>query len=694
VHIPDGYLSPSTCAAFYAAATPVWVTAGRRVRKVVKNRYVPLVAIGAAYSFLVMMFNVPIPDGTTAHAVGAVLIAVLLGPWAAVIAVSIALLIQALFFGDGGVLVYGANVFNMAFVMPMAGYAVYRALSRTAPLTSGRRAFAAGVAGYVGLNAAALCAAIEFGLQPTLFHAADGTPLYAPFHLAQTIPTMALAHLTVAGLVEAVLTAGVVAYLQRANLPIMRINHPGHQGHQGHPDVPRDTDNEDDTEAAGRAAVAARRMGWRWALIGLGVMVVLTPLGLLAPGGAFGEDAPADLNVHRYGLRAIPQGLNRYYGFWRHTVLGGYGFSSGEHPVVSYILSAVIGIAVIALASFLVFKLFLPGSARTRTRRRGHHPAGQAGAVRLGGVSGSATRTPDWLVQSEAGLCPCGCIGKRRKGSFVDKTINGSARILRQAMFSEDVAARRGVLQRIDPRVKVVTLIGLLLVAALVRHIPVLAAMYLGTVALAAASGLSLGFFVKRVWLFIPIFTGIVVLPATLNFVTHGDIVVPLGHWFGHEAGLTAQGLRSAGLIVMRVATSISLVVLITLTTPWSRLLAALRALFVPRMFILVLGMAYRYVFHLLNAVTDMYTARKARTVGRDTDVTTGRRFVAASAGALFGKAYALSDEVHMAMVSRGYRGNVRTISRQRIGPLDVGWALVCVVVAVVTLGGDRALGR
>src|SRR6476661_594810 len=126
MHIPDGYLSPATCGAFYVAAVPVWVTAGRRVRKVVKNRYVPLVAIGAAYSFLVMMFNVPIPDGTTAHAVGAVLIAVLLGPWAAVIAVSTALLIQALFFGDGGVLAYGANCFNMALVMPMVGYAVYR----------------------------------------------------------------------------------------------------------------------------------------------------------------------------------------------------------------------------------------------------------------------------------------------------------------------------------------------------------------------------------------------------------------------------------------------------------------------------------------------------------------------------------------------------------------------------------------
>src|SRR5438552_17812223 len=124
MHIPDGYLSPQTEVVFAAAMIPVWFKASRAIRKVVKTRYVPLVAIGAAYSFLVMMFNVPIPDGTTAHAVGAVLIAIVLGPWAAVIAVSIALLIQALFFGDGGVLTYGANAFNMALVMPMVGYAV------------------------------------------------------------------------------------------------------------------------------------------------------------------------------------------------------------------------------------------------------------------------------------------------------------------------------------------------------------------------------------------------------------------------------------------------------------------------------------------------------------------------------------------------------------------------------------------
>jgi cobalt/nickel transport system permease protein len=91
MHIPDGYLSPQTCAVGYAVALPFWVTASRRVTKIVRNRSVPLLAVLSAICFLVMMFNVPIPDGTTAHAVGASLVAVLLGPWAAVIAVSVAL---------------------------------------------------------------------------------------------------------------------------------------------------------------------------------------------------------------------------------------------------------------------------------------------------------------------------------------------------------------------------------------------------------------------------------------------------------------------------------------------------------------------------------------------------------------------------------------------------------------------------
>jgi cobalt/nickel transport system permease protein len=350
MHIPDGYLSPETCAVMYVVATPFWITAGRRVKRVVTSRYVPLIAIGAAYCFLVMMFNVPIPNGTTAHAAGAVLIACLLGPWAAVIAMSTALLIQALFFGDGGVLAFAANCVNMAVLMPFAGYAVYRLITRPASLTSPRRALAAGIGGYVGLNVSALAAAIEFGLQPSLFRSADGTPLYAPFGLAQTIPTMMLAHLFIAGVVEGVLTAGVITYLQRANQPLLQLN--------------------DDSARRGEAPVPSpRRVGFRWAVVGLAGMALLTPVGLIAPGTAFGEEAPEHLDLTKHHLDAVPSGLRHYAGFFHNALFDGYGFADDEHPVVGYLVSAMVGLVAIALVVMVSFKVVrLVQRARAGTR--------------------------------------------------------------------------------------------------------------------------------------------------------------------------------------------------------------------------------------------------------------------------------------------------------------------------------------
>jgi len=182
-----------------------------RVRNRVKTRNVPTLAVLAAVCFLIMMFNVPIPDGTTAHAVGGALVAILLGSWASVIAVSVALAFQALLFGDGGVLAYGANVFNMAIVLPSVSYGLYRLISGKATLTSPRRAVAGFIGGYVGLNTAALCAGIELGIQPTLFHDANGAPLYSPYHLSQAVPAMLLAHLLVAGIAEGIIKLGLSA---------------------------------------------------------------------------------------------------------------------------------------------------------------------------------------------------------------------------------------------------------------------------------------------------------------------------------------------------------------------------------------------------------------------------------------------------------------------------------------------------
>jgi cobalt/nickel transport system permease protein len=222
MHIPDGYLGPSTCGFFYAVMLPIWVAASKIVKKTLSSRQVPLLAIGAAFSFVIMMFNVPIPAGSTGHAVGGVLIAILLGPWAACIAITVALVVQALLFGDGGITAIGANCFNMAFVLPFAGYYLYKAISYNAPLISKRRVIAAGIAGYVALNIAALLTGIEFGLQPLLYRTQEGQALYCPYGLNAAVPAMVLEHLLIFGWVEAVVTALVIKYLQKQAPELIR----------------------------------------------------------------------------------------------------------------------------------------------------------------------------------------------------------------------------------------------------------------------------------------------------------------------------------------------------------------------------------------------------------------------------------------------------------------------------------------
>jgi cobalt/nickel transport system permease protein len=337
VHIPDGYLSPQTCLVGFAVAAPVAAVAVRKVKRVVKTRHTPTLALFAALAFVVMMFNIPIPDGTTAHAVGGGVIAIILGPWAAVIAVAVALAFQALLFGDGGLLAYGVNVLNMAIVLPFVAYGLYRLISGNSRLTSGRRVVAAAVGGYAGINAAALMTGIELGIQPDLFHTAAGAPLYSPYHLAQAVPAMMVAHLVVAGFAEAALTGGVLAYLQRANLPLLRLNHP-------------------EVAEQGDAAPRKRRP-FVLAAVAMGVLALLTPVGLLAPGGAFGEDAPKDLDLAKLHLSAIPDGLNKYNGFWHHALFEGYDFGGDAHPWIGYLVSAAVGIAAVGLVVFGLAKL-------------------------------------------------------------------------------------------------------------------------------------------------------------------------------------------------------------------------------------------------------------------------------------------------------------------------------------------------
>jgi len=358
MYIPDGYLSPSTCAVLYGAAAPFWYTALQRVKKSLSTRLVPLLSVMAALSFVVMMFNLPLPGGTTGHAVGVAIATIILGPWASILAISIALSIQALFFGDGGITTLGANCFNMAIVGSLVAYAVYRLAAGRAALTSSRRVVAAALAGYTAINASAFCAAVEFGIQPLFFKDPSGAPLYAPYPLSIAIPAMMIGHLTFAGLAELVLSAGVVAYFQRTNPSLLKLTAPGNLAA--------------DEEIAG----AESQSMWRTVRplgIGLALLLVLTPLGILAAGTAWGEWSARDFtNLQAREKMALasqhavppvqpPLGLQRLSTLWT-APFPQYAPSFVRRPAVGYALSAMFGSGAIILASLIT------GSLATRAR--------------------------------------------------------------------------------------------------------------------------------------------------------------------------------------------------------------------------------------------------------------------------------------------------------------------------------------
>jgi cobalt/nickel transport system permease protein len=348
MHIPDGYLSPGTSVTLYAVMVPLWAAASRVMKKTLSVRQVPLLAMSAAFSFLIMMFNVPIAGGTTGHAVGSTLVAIILGPWAACISVSIALVIQALLFGDGGISALGANCFNMAFVMPFVGYYVYKAVSAGSPANATRRWVAAGIAGYVSLVVASAVAAFEFGIQPALAHDESGRALYCPYSLGTALAAMVGEHLLVFGWVEAIVTGLVVAFLGRTEPDLVKWTRP-------------------DTAILAKPARI---------LVALAVLILATPVGLILPevfkaGDAWGEWSPEDLGK---AVGYIPKGLEKLSELWS-APLPDYSIKALETlglpgSSLAYVISAIVGVAVCAALLVGLGRLAFRGGKNAAHPRR------------------------------------------------------------------------------------------------------------------------------------------------------------------------------------------------------------------------------------------------------------------------------------------------------------------------------------
>jgi len=591
----------------YALTIPFWYMATQRVRQTLTHRTVPVLALFAAFSFTLQMFNVPLPGGTTGHAVGGTLLAVVLGPWAAMLGISVVLGIQAILFGDGGILALGANCFNMAVVLPLVGYFVYKVVSSGSEAHSSRRLLGVVIGSYMAINAAAFLTALELGVQPHFFHTADGTPLYAPYGLAEALPAMMGGHLLVAGPIEALVTGMVFAYLRRS-----------------HPDL---ITAEPSTEARGRL----------WILWGaLALVALATPLGLLASGTAWGEWASGGLKD--LGLDFIPRGLESFEGWWPAPVPD-YGWSR-MGAVVGYVLSAFVGVALVASLSWVI--------ARKLSRK----------ALRSSGL-------------------PSQDYSRMKGGGFLAKNISRLTHALESMLFSEDIARGPGLLQGLDARVKVVTLLLFVVIVSLGRSLPILAGIFLMVLVLAFVSRVPLGFFFKRVMLFIPIFTAVIAIPAL--FITSGDPLVTIAD----KTVITEQGARTAGFLVLRVVDSLSFSVLLMLTTPWTSFLVALRWLRFPLLLVATLGMTHRYIFLFVHTANTMFLARRSRTVGRLSGGE-NRRWLARAVTSTLAKSHHLSEEVYLAMLSRGYRGEVLSLDKLSLRRRDLISVSLALAVASV----------
>jgi cobalt/nickel transport system permease protein len=252
---------------------------------------------------------------------------------------------------------------------------------------------------------------------------------------------------------------------------------------------------------------------------------------------------------------------------------------------------------------------------------------------------------------------------------WLEHTIAGVAGSIERAVFSEELARRPGWLQRRDPRAKLVMFLALVLAASLSNSLLALAGLYAAILVAARASRVPFDFFVRRVWIGIPLFAGLVIIPSI--FMTPGPRLFDLALGPLHLAP-SIPGLAGAVVFVARVGVSVSLAVLLVLVTPWSDLLKSLQALRVPQVFILLLSMTYRYIFLFLHAANGMFEARKSRSVGR-TSGNEQRNWISAAMMTQMNRAFKMSNDVYAAMLARGFTGRVQTYSAYRMTPAD--WA-------------------
>lgn len=270
------------------------------------------------------------------------------------------------------------------------------------------------------------------------------------------------------------------------------------------------------------------------------------------------------------------------------------------------------------------------------------------------------------------------CEGPRHpRRNIAERLAYGLAQTLLHALDAEGVSQRHGFLQGLDPRIKLLGLLALILASVAARQLLLLAGLFVLALMLARGSCISLGRLYRQVWLSVLLFTGCIALPAVFLVPGAPLATVPGLHWH-----LTLNGVRSAGFLVGRAETSATFALLLMLSTPWPHVLKALRCLGVPVVLVAILGMTHRYIFVLLGSAAQLVEARRSRIMAPMTPAGQ-RKMIASTAGVLLAKSIQLSTEVHLAMLSRGFRGEVVLLDEFRLRWRD-GFALAVALMVLL----------
>lgn len=320
MHIPDGFLSPQTCAVTWALSAPVWYVAWTHIKSRFDSTTAAHIGLAAAFVFLLQMINVPIPGGTSGHATGAALVTIALGPAAGILAVSLALLLQAVVFGDGGIWAFGANVLSMAIVQSIAAWAIWRLIVKD-PANTKLRSIGIFLAAWAAVVCGGLTTGIMLGAQPAFFTGPEG-PLYFPLGFSVSIPAMVISHILI-GIIEAAITLGAIHLLAR--LPEFQPFRP----------LPMP---------------ALKRL-----YAAVTVMIFLVPAGIFLPmlagsGAPWGEWSPQEA-AEIAGQTSVPAGMIKYSDTYA-APIPDYAFTSPETVAsesIQYIGSALLGVLLVIL---------------------------------------------------------------------------------------------------------------------------------------------------------------------------------------------------------------------------------------------------------------------------------------------------------------------------------------------------------